>query len=415
MTALRHRPFRRLVIGLAASQLGDWAYNVALLAYVFERTHSVAWLGATTAARVLPVVVLGPLGGVLTDRFDRRRLMIAADLARAALMGALVMAAWASLPVVVIPAISALTTAAGAAYPACATACVARLVPPAELASANAVRAAVGPICIVTGPALGALALGLGHASAAFALNAITFGVSALAVASIPAGAAFRPAARGGASRLTTELADGARALAGHRLALRLVGADVMASFVYGVLTVALLLVARQVGLASTGYGLLMAAAGLGGVLGSAVAARLAGRGSSLRPVAAALVFVAAPLPVLALTGWLPAVLALAALCGAGSSVVEVMTETTLQRELDDAVLARAYGFAFPAAIAGICVGSAVAAPLIAFAGLVPALSMVTVTVAGYALWISRDASAESRAVDKRLRRNGTVDLERAA
>ena len=64
------------------------------------------------------------------------------------------------------------------------------------------------------------------------------------------------------------------------------------------------------------------------------------------------------------------------------------MTETNLQQELDDAVLARAYGFAFPAAVAGICAGSAVTAPLVAVAGLVPALSMVAVSVAGYAFWI---------------------------
>ena len=62
-SALRHRNFRRLLVGLAVSQAGDWLYNVALLAFVYERTHSASWLAATTAARVLPIVVLGPLAG----------------------------------------------------------------------------------------------------------------------------------------------------------------------------------------------------------------------------------------------------------------------------------------------------------------------------------------------------------------
>ena len=62
-TALRHRDFRRLLAGLGVSQIGDWLYNLALVALVFERTHSAAWVGATTAARVVPFVVLGPLGG----------------------------------------------------------------------------------------------------------------------------------------------------------------------------------------------------------------------------------------------------------------------------------------------------------------------------------------------------------------
>ena len=39
-SALRHASFRRLVVGLAVSQAGDWLYNVALLAFVYERTHS---------------------------------------------------------------------------------------------------------------------------------------------------------------------------------------------------------------------------------------------------------------------------------------------------------------------------------------------------------------------------------------
>ena len=73
----RNVSFRRLIAAQAISQLGDWLYNVALLALVFDRTHSSAWLGATTAARVLPIVLLGPVAGLLGDRFDRRLIMIA--------------------------------------------------------------------------------------------------------------------------------------------------------------------------------------------------------------------------------------------------------------------------------------------------------------------------------------------------
>src|SRR5580704_10660144 len=83
------RPFHLLLLGLATSALGDWLYNVALLALVFGRTGSATWVALTTAARVLPIVVLGPLGGVLADRYDRRRLMIASDLSRALLLVAL--------------------------------------------------------------------------------------------------------------------------------------------------------------------------------------------------------------------------------------------------------------------------------------------------------------------------------------
>ena len=84
--ALRYPAFRWLLGGLAVSQLGDWLYNLALIALVYERTHSALWAGITTAARVVPVVALGPLGGAVADRFDRRRVMITCDIARIVLM-----------------------------------------------------------------------------------------------------------------------------------------------------------------------------------------------------------------------------------------------------------------------------------------------------------------------------------------
>src|SRR3954447_9587747 len=88
-----HRSFRHLAAALAASQTGDWLYNVALLAVVYERTGSASWGGLTTAPRVVPIVVLGPLGGVVADRFDRRRVMIVSDVARVVLMGLLALVA----------------------------------------------------------------------------------------------------------------------------------------------------------------------------------------------------------------------------------------------------------------------------------------------------------------------------------
>ena len=391
-SALQHAAFRRLVVGLAASQAGDWLYNVALLAYVYDRTHSASWLGATTAARVLPIVVLGPLGGVLADRYDRRRLMILADVARAVAMVGLAAGALGGLPVLFAPMLAALATAAGAAYPACTAASVARLVPAADLPAANAVRTAIGPVCIVGGPVLGALLLAVAPAPAAFGLNALTFLLSAAAVWSIPAGSAFRPAHRPAASKVWAELHEGATALLGHRRALRLVGADVLASFVYGVLTVALLLVGTHIGVTSGGYGLLLGATGAGGVVGTALAARLA---ASARPTAVlvgALAAVAMPLPLLAITSGIVPAMLWAALSGAGATVVEVLTETILQTELDDAVLARAYGFAFPISIAGICFGGAVAAPLIGAFGLLPVLTGVAALVAAYALGLVRQA-----------------------
>jgi MFS family permease len=389
--ARRYPRFRRLLASLAVSQAGDWLYNLALLAFVYERTHSSAWLGITTAARVLPIVVCGPLGGVLADRYDRRRLMLASDGVRLVLMLALAGVAAVGLPVVLAPIIAALATAASSAYMPCVAATTPRLVDDADLPAANAARSAIGQVCIVAGPGFGALLLLLGPPSLAFALNGVTFALSALAVASIPAGAIFAP---GGepekAPNVLRELREGARALLDQPVALRLVGADVVCSAVYGAETVLLLLLSRQLGLGDHGYGYLLASFGLGGVLGAGVAGRAVASDRTRVVLVGALAVLAACTALLADPFGVGGALALGVVSGAGCIVVEVMADTGLQRVLPEDVFARAYGIAYPAALAGIVAGSLIAAPLVGLFGVRGAFVALGVLVAVYALSLLR-------------------------
>jgi MFS family permease len=385
-SALRHRNFRRLLVGLAVSQAGDWLYNVALLAFVYERTHSAGWLAATTAARVLPIVVLGPLGGVMADRFDRRRTMVVSDLVRAGLMVALAGVALAGLPVVLAPVLAGLATAASAPYPPCAAATTPRLVPDDDLPGANAARAVVGMGAIAAGPVVGALLLLLGPASTAFLVNAGTFGLSALAVLAIPAGAAFRPGrAPEVRSGVVADIVLGARALRSHPVAVRLLGADVVCSVVYGMQTVLLLLLTRHLGFGEAGYGYVLAGLGIGGIVGTTVAGRAAASGRPRAVLVGALLVLAVPSALMAVTPWLAGLLLWAVISGSGAVLVEVLCETALQRELDEEVFARAYGIALPMTIGGIVVGSLVAVPLVALVGLTGAIIGTGVLAGGYA------------------------------
>jgi len=385
-SALQHRSFRRLLAGLAVSEAGDWLYNVALLAFVYERTHSAGWLAATTAARIVPWVVLGPLGGVIADRFDRRRTMIVSDLLRIVLMLALAVVALAGLPVVLAPALAALATAAAVPYPPCAAATTPRLVPDADLPGANALRAAVGMGAVAAGPVVGAVVLLLGPPSTAFLLNAATFGLSALAVLSIPSGAVFRPGRSAGEHQgIVADIVLGARAVRAHPVAVRLLGADLVCSVVYGMQTVLLLLLSRSLGFGEAGYGYVLAAMGVGGIVGTTVAGRAA---RSTRPRAVlvgALLVLAVPSALMAVTPWLPALIVWSVFGGAGAVLVEVLCETALQRDLDDEVFARAYGVALPVSLAGIVGGSLVAAPLVAVVGLSGAIVGTGVLAAAYA------------------------------
>ncbi|HEY1921040.1 MAG TPA: MFS transporter [Streptosporangiaceae bacterium] len=390
-SSLRYPGFRRLLGGLAVSQIGDWLYNLALIALVYERTHSSLWVGITTAARVIPIVALGPLGGVIADRFDRRRVMVVCDLIRLALMMALTLVAVTHLPIVAAPAIAAVATMAASPYLPAASASVPRLVPDADLAGANAARSAVGGLGIILGPALGGVLLLLGSPALAFLVNAATFGLSALAVLAIPAGPAFRPGtADERPAGLLRGIADGAAVLRAHPQALRLVGADIMCSLTYGMQTVLLLAVADRTGLGLHGYGYLFAGIGAGGLVGTALASRAL---RSPRPRAILLIALAAvglPMPLLALTHWPAVAITLVAVTGAGAIMVEVLTETSLQRTLPPQMFGRAYGLALPASLGGIVLGSLVAPLLIGALGGTGALVACGAAVVAYALLLSR-------------------------
>ena len=405
--ALRYPDFRWLVSALAVSQVGDWLYNLALVVLVYDRTHSALWAGITTAARLVPVVVLGPVGGVLADRFDRRRIMIVCDLARVALMLLLAAVAAAGLPIVLAPVIAAAATAAAAPYMPCVATVTPRVVDDADLPGANAARSAVGGASIILGPALGGVLMFLGSSAAAFALNALTFGLSALAVLAIRDRGVFatrRPAQSQVAERpagrlfstdlfngLFGELAQGAAALRAHPAAVRLIGADIMCSFLYGTQTVLLLLVSRHIGLGAQGYGYMFAAIGVGGLIGTALTSR-ASRSSRPHLVqASALGAAGLPTVLLTVTRWPAAAIVLAGLTGIGALLVEILTETTLQRTLDEDVFGRAYGLALPASLAGIVVGSAIAPVLASLLGGSGALLAVGGAVLAYALLVLRD------------------------
>jgi MFS family permease len=378
------RPFHLLLASLAVSTCGDWLYNVALLAFVYERTGSATWLALTTAARVVPIVVLGPVGGVLADRMDRRRLMVASDLVRACAMVALAIVAATTMPVLLAPLLAAASTAASIVQAPSVAASTPRLVADDELQGANAARAAIGQGSIVAGPALGALLLAVSSPAVAIALNAASFLASALAIMAIGPSSAFAPAARDESDSfsLRGEILAGANALRGAPAAMRLVAADVLCSATYGLLTVTLVLVSMRVGTGTGGYGLLLGMFGVGGLGGALLAGKLDAPSLWRRMLLVALGLVAIAVAALGLVHSLAIAIVLAMAGGAGSVVAEVLSETALGRMLDNAVLARAYGLALPASLSGIVIGSLIAGPLVGSIGVTATLMVAGLFVA---------------------------------
>ena len=115
--ALRHRDYRYLVAASSISQTGDWLYNVALLVWVYDTTGSAGWVAFVTVARLVPYVIVGPIGGVAADRYDRRTVLIVSDVLRALLMFTLAAVTALDGPVALAAALAFLTTAVGHRVP----------------------------------------------------------------------------------------------------------------------------------------------------------------------------------------------------------------------------------------------------------------------------------------------------------
>ena len=285
---LRHRPYLILLSGSTISQSGDWLYNVALAVYVFDRTGSAGWVAAATVLRLVPYVVLAPIGGVIADRFDRRSVMIWSDVLRALSMGALAAVAAADGPILAVTLLAFATTAFGTAYVPAMMAVTPTLVGEDDLAAANALNMLVDNLTIVVGPAVGAALLAVTSPVFAFTVNALTFLAPALLL-TIGLKRVERPRDE------TTEvswhpgafaahLAEGAREVSKSAGARVLAGFLLGTAFVYGTQTVLLVLVSdERLGTEARGYGYLLGALGAGGVIAAPLVNRLAS-GRKLAP-----------------------------------------------------------------------------------------------------------------------------------
>ena len=157
LTPLRHPDFRKLWIGMTASLLGDGIFYVALAWQAYEISNTPSALSTIGVAMTVPHVVFLLAGGVVSDRFDRRKVMIAADLMRAlavGTMGALALSGRLELWHMLV--LSGLFGAGTAFFGPAFDAIVPGLVPDDELNQANSLDQLVRPAALrMLGPALG--------------------------------------------------------------------------------------------------------------------------------------------------------------------------------------------------------------------------------------------------------------------
>ncbi len=181
-----HRSFRLLLIGGTISALGDRVAYIAFLAAVTSASPDTLGIFGISIAEMLPAIVAAPLVSLVVDRFDRRRLMLIADLARGVLF----------VVVVIVPGIwllfviAFLTSSFAVLFDPARQALEPHYLPPDELTQANGMRQSLMSVVLVLGPALGGFIVGAFGFRTALLFDAITFFISAILVAQLDAPAA---------------------------------------------------------------------------------------------------------------------------------------------------------------------------------------------------------------------------------
>ena len=184
LAPLRHRDFRLLWSGMCVSLLGDGLFLVAMAWQVYELSNAPAALAMVGISMTVPTIVLLLVGGVVSDRVDRRKVMICADAVRC-LAGAVlaVLALSGTLALWHIVVLVAFYGAGAAFFGPAFDSVVPEVLPASELPQANSLDQFIRPIALrMLGPAAGGVLIEIVGVGAAFAIDSASFAVSAACV-----------------------------------------------------------------------------------------------------------------------------------------------------------------------------------------------------------------------------------------
>lgn len=212
------RDFRLLWSGMTLSLLGDGVLLVALVWQVYQLDNRPAAMASVGVALTVPQVALILLGGVVSDRFERRVVMLAADLVRGTALLVLAASSVAGvLQVWHVLAFAAVYGAASAFFMPAFDALIPDVVPEHHLVEANALDQFVRPAALwLIGPALGGAVVGAAGSGAAFAFDAVTFAISAACLSRMARHRSEAPIAMT-VSGAVLELREGFRYVRGQR------------------------------------------------------------------------------------------------------------------------------------------------------------------------------------------------------
>jgi len=353
---LASRPFRRVAIATVASSLGEWLGFLAIIALtadIMGPTRAAAFaVSGVLAARVLPNLVLAPIAGVLVDRVDRKRVIVLTFLGRASILALIPFTQEVLALVLATLFIEALSSMFAPAKDAVYPTLVRRdqlvtanqinlgltygMLPVAGLLYAALVAAAGRYAPPETFLAVRPIALPIWINAAAHLLSAALFGSITIRRAPIP------PRRQG--ERVLDQFREGISFVAGHPIIRVFIVGVMLAAGTAGVVITTGEFFAGLLNAGPSGFGMLVAAVGIGMLIGLLVAAPLSRR---LRPewlFAPGIIVAGVGLIVTATAATIVAAVVPAAFMGAGAGLVFIVGYTVLQQRADDRIRGRTFG-----------------------------------------------------------------------
>jgi len=354
---LRERDFRLLITAQTQSAMGGWAYNVALIVYIYDQTHSADWVAAGTLGRMIPRFFASLYAGVIAERMERIRLMVRADCASAVVLGAMAGAAALHMHAAVLVVLAALSSIIASVYDPSTAAMVPQLLGEDMLAAGNALLETINNVAIIVGPAVGALVLLIGKPSLVMALDAATFAVSAALVARVRTRSRPTDVTKSGGP--LRQIMVGITAITESANAMILVSFSIVTTGLYGVDTVLFVFLSKnKLGTGASGYGYLLVALGVGGVIASVFVNRLASMPRLSLILAAGMIAYAAPTALLVSVHSPTLAFIIEAVRGVATLIVDVLAMTALQRSLAPDLISRVFGVFWAVCIGGLSIGA---------------------------------------------------------
>src|SRR4051812_2337634 len=363
---------RRAQLSFGAMWASESAFVVGLAVLAF-RDGGVVAVGLVTGARMAAAALVAPWLATVADRVRRERVLAGVGGIRALALGGAAVATTAGGPAGVTYGLAIIATVAQALYrPAHSALLPALCTSPQQLTSANAVRGMLDSSATLGGPAAAAVLLAVSGPAAVFAACAAASLLAGLVVIGLPYDAPPRATAAAGGRR---EMLQGFATIKAHHGLALITALGFVQTFTRGCLTVFAVVVAIDLlGTGDAGVGVLTAAVGAGGILGSLGAFGLVGRGRLALWLGVGVALFGAPLAGIGLFPEQAPTLLLLGLVGIGNALIDVGGFTLLARLADERVLARMFAGFEAILTLGVAAGGLVTPLVVELFGVRPAL-----------------------------------------